>query len=274
MSASTPISLKGEAAWRDAARRLAAGEADLVSLWGDEGRMRMALRESNGALAVVDVACEGGAFPSVAALHPPASRLERSACDLFGFAAIGAPDDRRWLDHGRWPLRHPLGRAEPHDGAPDPYPFLKAEGPGLHQIPVGPVHAGIIEPGHFRFHAGGEAVVRLEERLGYVHKGVDALMRGASVERAARSGGAGQRRLDGRLWRRLRPRGRGGARDRGAGARARSSRRDGRARADRQSPRRRRRDLQRRGLRPDARPLRRSCASGPCAPPRPPSAIG
>ena len=61
----------------------------------------------------------------------------------------------------------------------------RPKGPGLHQIPVGPVHAGIIEPGHFRFHAGGEAVVRLEERLGYVHKGVDALMRGASLERAA-----------------------------------------------------------------------------------------
>ena len=64
-----------------------------------------------------------------------------------------------------------------------PIAFLKAEGEGLHQIPVGPVHAGIIEPGHFRFHAGGEAVVRLEERLGYVHKGVDRLMRGASLER-------------------------------------------------------------------------------------------
>ncbi len=184
MRSEPPIILKGEAAWRDAARRLAAGEASLVSLWGDEGRMRAALREANGALAVVDVACERGAFPSVAALHPPASRLERAACDLFGFAAIGASDDRRWLDHGRWPLRHPLGRTQAHDGAPDAYLFLKAEGPGLHQIPVGPVHAGVIEPGHFRFHAGGEAVVRLEERLGYVHKGVDALMRGASVERA------------------------------------------------------------------------------------------
>ncbi len=184
MSANTPISLKGEAAWRDAARRLSAGEADLVSLWGDEGRMRMALREANGALAIVEVACEAGAFASVAALHPPASRLERSACDLFGFAAIGASDDRRWLDHGRWPLRHPLGRTQPRDGAPDPYPFLRAEGSGLHQIPVGPVHAGVIEPGHFRFHAGGEAVVQLEERLGYVHKGVDFLMRGAGVERA------------------------------------------------------------------------------------------
>jgi Ni,Fe-hydrogenase III large subunit len=185
MSGSAAIGLKGENAWRDAARRLSAGQATLVSLWGDEGRMRMAPREANGALTFVDVACEAGAFPSVAALHLPASRLERSACDLFGFTAIGAHDDRRWLDHGRWRLRHPLGRAEPRDGAPDPYPFLKAEGSGLHQIPVGPVHAGIIEPGHFRFHAGGEAVVRLEERLGYVHKGVDALMRGASVERAA-----------------------------------------------------------------------------------------
>src|SRR5271157_6127696 len=185
MRSEPPIILKGEAAWRDAARRLAAGEAALVSLWGDGGRMRAALRESDGALAVVDIACEDGAFPSVAAFHPPASRLERAARDLFGFVAIGASDDRRWLDHGRWPLRHPLGRVQAHDGAPDAYSFLEAEGPGLHQIPVGPVHAGVIEPGHFRFHAGGEAVVRLEERLGYVHKGVDSLMRGASVARAA-----------------------------------------------------------------------------------------
>ncbi|MDG4560772.1 MAG: nickel-dependent hydrogenase large subunit, partial [Candidatus Competibacter sp.] len=53
-------------------------------------------------------------------------------------------------------------------------------------IPVGPVHAGIIEPGHFRFTANGEAVVRLEERLGYVHKGIESLLNGASLERAAR----------------------------------------------------------------------------------------
>jgi Ni,Fe-hydrogenase III large subunit len=174
----------GETAWRDAAHRLAAGEADLVSLWGDEGCMRMALRESDGKLAFVELGCGDGSFPSVAAFHPPAGRLERSACDLFGFTPIGARDDRRWLDHGRWPLRQPLGRRQAHDGAPDHYPFLEAEGPGLHQIPVGPIHAGIIEPGHFRFHAGGETVVRLEERLGYKHKGVDALMRGAGVERA------------------------------------------------------------------------------------------
>ena len=59
-------------------------------------------------------------------------------------------------------------------------------GEGLHQIPVGPVHAGIIEPGHFRFTCNGEAVVRLEERLGYVHKGIEALLAGVDLARAAR----------------------------------------------------------------------------------------
>jgi Ni,Fe-hydrogenase III large subunit len=65
------------------------------------------------------------------------------------------------------------------------YAFLPTEGESLHQIPVGPVHAGIIEPGHFRFTANGEALVRLEARLGYVHKGIESLMAGAPVERAA-----------------------------------------------------------------------------------------
>ena len=71
----------------------------------------------------------------------------------------------------------------------DPYAFLPADGEALHQIPVGPVHAGIIEPGHFRFTANGEVVVRLEERLGYVHKGVDVLMAGAPLERGAQLAG-------------------------------------------------------------------------------------
>ncbi len=171
--------------WRAAAARLAEGEATLASLWGDDGGVRMALARPGGEIDVLDLACDGGAFPSVAAIHAPASRLERAACDLYGFTATGAPDARAWLDHGRWLVRHPLGRPLAHDGSPDAYGFLAAHGSGLHQIPVGPVHAGIIEPGHFRFHASGEAVVRLEERLGYVHKGVDSLTRGASVERAA-----------------------------------------------------------------------------------------
>ena len=77
---------------------------------------------------------------------------------------------------GRWSTPRPT---------PEPYSFLPAEGESLHQIPVGPVHAGIIEPGHFRFTASGETIVRLEERLGYVHKGIESLMAGLPIERAA-----------------------------------------------------------------------------------------
>ncbi len=93
-------------------------------------------------------------------------------------------DTRPWLDHGTWRLRPPPGAAH-GAGVPDRYAFLPVEGEGLHQIAVGPVHAGIIEPGHFRFTANGETIVRLEGRLGYVHKGIESLMVGLSVERAA-----------------------------------------------------------------------------------------
>jgi Ni,Fe-hydrogenase III large subunit len=78
-----------------------------------------------------------------------------------------------------------LGAHRPQEGL-SPYRFLPVEGESLHQIPVGPVHAGIIEPGHFRFTANGETVVRLEERLGYVHKGIESLMAGADLERTAK----------------------------------------------------------------------------------------
>src|SRR4029450_6169811 len=103
-------------------------------------------------------------------------RLDRTIRDLYGIEAERMPDARSWLDHGRWRRAHPLSRhasivSEPPLGDR----FLGTEGEGLHQIAVGPVHAGIIEPGHFRFTANGETVVRLEERLGYVHKGVGHL---------------------------------------------------------------------------------------------------
>lgn len=159
-------SLVDRRAWEQAAGRLQRAEESLLSLWGEPGRAHMALIESNR-ISLLHLDCATGAFPSVGRLHPPAIRLERAMQDLAGLQAEGAPDSRPWLRH---------------TGA---YPFLPAEGEGLHQIPVGPVHAGIIEPGHFRFTANGEAVVRLEERLGYAHKGIDALMAGASLERAA-----------------------------------------------------------------------------------------
>lgn len=182
-------------AWRAAIDALAAGTWTLAGLWGEPGVVHMALLDEapervDASLAVISLPCPDGRYPSVGRLHPPALRLERAAADLFGLVPEGLPDARAWLDHGRWGVRHPLGAAREAaaDGSPR-YEFLPAIGESLHQIPVGPVHAGIIEPGHFRFTANGEAVVRLEERLGYVHKGIEALMAGASVDDAARLAG-------------------------------------------------------------------------------------
>ncbi|RME68438.1 MAG: hydrogenase expression protein HypE, partial [Alphaproteobacteria bacterium] len=152
--------------------------------------MHMALLdEAAGDIGVISLDCLNGRFPSVSARHAPALRLERTARDLFGLVPKGLPDARPWLDHGRWGVRQPLGAAADADGDGPAYAFLPAEGESLHQIPVGPVHAGIIEPGHFRFTANGETVVRLEERLGYVHKGIEGLMAGADVNRAAKLAG-------------------------------------------------------------------------------------
>jgi Ni,Fe-hydrogenase III large subunit len=172
--------------WLKLAERLASGRGTLLGLWGDEGAVHMAILDETGTGAVVATReCPSGTFPSVGRLHPPAIRLERAIRDLFGLTPEGLPDCRPWLDHGQWGMSHPLARTPTPGDTPKPYVFLPAEGESLHQIPVGPVHAGVIEPGHFRFTANGEAVVRLEERLGYTHKGIEFLMRGAPVEEAA-----------------------------------------------------------------------------------------
>ncbi|RFB79950.1 hydrogenase large subunit [Methylovirgula sp. 4M-Z18] len=176
--------------WRSAVEQMVAGSWTLLALWGDRTTVYMAiLDEAARDIAVLGLACPEGVFPSVGLDHPPALRLERALQDLCGLTAQGLPDTRPWLDHGRWPVRHPLGSHTAAAPEPRPYSFLTAEGEGLHQIPVGPVHAGIIEPGHFRFTANGETVVRLEERLGYVHKGIETLMCGATLDKAARLAG-------------------------------------------------------------------------------------
>jgi Ni,Fe-hydrogenase III large subunit len=115
--------------------------------------------------------------------------LERAIHDLFGLVAESSSDTRPWLDHNRWGVRFPLGDRIDALSQASPYRFLPVEGDSLHQIAVGPVHAGIIEPGHFRFTASGETVVRLEERLGYTHKGIEGLMIGADLGRAVQLAG-------------------------------------------------------------------------------------
>jgi Ni,Fe-hydrogenase III large subunit len=181
-----PRALVNEEGWRQAADQLAAGRLVLLGLWGDAPLVHMALLdEAAGEAAIVSYACKSGKYPSVGAGHAPAIRLERAIKDLSGLEAVNAPDTRPWLDLGFWNVRHPLGKKAPARKQAA-YRFLPSEGEGLHQIPVGPVHAGIIEPGHFRFTANGEHVVRLEQRLGWVHKGIESLMEGAALERAAK----------------------------------------------------------------------------------------
>jgi Ni,Fe-hydrogenase III large subunit len=185
-----PRRVVGPEAWELVGERLAQGRCTLLGLWGEARTVHAALLdEEPAAVAVISLDCPDGRFPSLARAHPPALRLERSIRDLLGLEPIGLEDRRPWLDHGCWSVQHPLGHRIEAAPPARPYEFLPAEGESLHQIPVGPVHAGIIEPGHFRFTASGETVVRLEARLGYVHKGVEALMAGADLERAAKLAG-------------------------------------------------------------------------------------
>src|SRR3989440_4201218 len=185
-----PRAIVDEAAWSAVARDLAAGRWTLVSLWAEQRAVHLAVcDEQAGAGAVVTGECNHRRFPSIGAVHPPAIRLERAIRDLYGLEPVGLWDLRPWLDFGTWDVMQPLG-ANPEE-APwtAPFLFLPVEGENLHQIPVGPVHAGIIEPGHFRFTANGETIVRLEQRLGYVHKGIEGLMNGADLERGAKLAG-------------------------------------------------------------------------------------
>jgi len=189
-----PRAMVDAAVWRAVVVGLAEQRLTLLGLWGEPQRVHLAVLEEPtpeepAGLAVVSLDCPDGRFPSVAGRHAPAQRLERTLHDLFGLVPEGAADMRPWLDHGRWGCAAPLGAAAPATSEAAAYRFLPTEGESLHQIAVGPVHAGIIEPGHFRFTANGETVVRLEARLGYLHKGIEGLMAGAELAGAARLAG-------------------------------------------------------------------------------------
>ena len=176
--------------WKFASSELAQGRLGLLGLWGEPSTVHMAIMDVvTEEIAVVSLDCPDRVYPSIGMHHPPALRLERAINDLFGLVAEGLPDVRPWLDHNNWGVRFPLSERVEALPAASPYRFLPVEGDGVHQIAVGPVHAGIIEPGHFRFTASGETVVRLEQRLGYTHKGIEGLMTGASLPRAAQLAG-------------------------------------------------------------------------------------
>ncbi|HEY5604590.1 MAG TPA: NADH-quinone oxidoreductase subunit C [Gammaproteobacteria bacterium] len=136
-------------------------------------------------------------LPSHTPCYPGLDRLERHLQDMYGMAFLDHPDSRRWTRHQAWPEgSYPLrddfpvsGHSPKRTPADSDYPFVPVLGNGVYEIPVGPVHAGIIEPGHFRFHAVGEDILRLEERLGYVHKGIEKIAVGRDPSGLARLAG-------------------------------------------------------------------------------------
>ena len=159
----------------------------------------LACFEKRGRYAVFRTRTAAGqsALPSHSPWYPGASRPERHSRDAFGIEFLGHPDPRPWLRHQAWAAdQFPLRKAFSAAGTPpamtppdNGYPFESAHGSGVYEIPVGPIHAGIIEPGHFRFMAVGEQVLNLEERLGYVHKGIEKLAEGRDPVGLARLAG-------------------------------------------------------------------------------------
>jgi Ni,Fe-hydrogenase III large subunit/Ni,Fe-hydrogenase III component G len=186
-----------------------AAERRLVALWGSDERDRDGMHDDalGYALHLAFDLAEGlvcltlplptgnPEFPDLALAFPAAERMQRAVRDMIG-ARPDAGDLRPWLRHANWPADHyPLRRDTPEvDGshfaaANEDYAFVRVEGDGVHEIAVGPIHAGIIEPGHFRFSAMGESVLRLEERLGWTHKGIERRFVGMGLADGARLAG-------------------------------------------------------------------------------------
>lgn len=188
--------------WSALALAVAEARGRLVSLWGGDERaagnglaVSAAYATADGLLwAKLHLDAARPVYPDISRFFAPAIRLQRAAHDLVGIEAEDAGDTRPWLRHGAWPadyfpLRAEYTGQERFEPQADAYPFVSVEGDGVHEIPVGPVHAGTIEPGHFRFSVVGEKVLRLEERLGYVHKGIERRFMGMDVDAGARLAG-------------------------------------------------------------------------------------
>jgi len=155
-------------------------------------------KENWYAHATKNLSHEDPTIDSMATFYYPASRFEREIYDLFGIGAIDHPDTRPLVSHAFWPkdyfpLRKDSVPPEKFEDNGTPFEFMSVGGEGVYEIPVGPVHAGIIEPGHFRFSVVGETVIDLKIRLYFTHKGTEKLFEGRApadgVELAERISG-------------------------------------------------------------------------------------
>ena len=148
-------------------------------------------REQEYLVVKTEVPVDDPTFPSLTKKFVAAYRFERQIQSLMGLTPVGNPDPRPWIKHedwpvDAWPLRKTFDASKPMPRVPGEYRWIRAEGEGVYEIAVGPVHAGIIEPGHFRFQAMGEDILNLEARLGYVHKGIEKRFESLSWSEAAR----------------------------------------------------------------------------------------
>ena len=170
----------------------------LVSLFADDARAEtgmfhlyyvFALDAAHGFLILrVPVSPGRPQFVSLTDALPAANWQEREIQDLFGLELEGHPNPRRCALHDDWPDVHPLRKdfdlktvLPPFQG--ERHKFRQVEGEGVFQVPVGPVHAGIIEPGHFLFSVAGEPVLYLQIRLSYTHKGTEKLFENIPIAR-------------------------------------------------------------------------------------------
>lgn len=173
--------------WRAAAEAVLAAEARLLALWAGApavgASVSVAYVLAQGAVWLeLSLAAGETVYPDLSHIFAVAARMQRALFELSGLRAQAQQDQRAWLNHGAWAVDHfPLAASVDTSspvsaGSLTDYAFVHVEGDGVHEIAVGPVHAGIIEPGHFRFSVVGEKVLRLEQRLGYTHKGVEQRM--------------------------------------------------------------------------------------------------
>ena len=136
---------------------------------------------------VVPFGRDDASVPTMAGISYAAGRFERVNRDLFGIEPVGHPLPHRIVRHGHWPTGYfPMLRdADPAPVFADDvgqYPFVEVAGDGVYEIPVGPIHAGLIEPGHFRFSVVGETILRMKARLWFMHRGVEKLFEGRTPE--------------------------------------------------------------------------------------------
>ncbi|WP_198416889.1 MULTISPECIES: NADH-quinone oxidoreductase subunit C [Cryobacterium] len=136
---------------------------------------------------VVPVPYDDAWVPSLANVSYPAGNFERGMRDLFGLRPADHPQPYRLVRHGHWPrgwypMLHGARVTPEFEPDTESFPFVEVEGPGVYEIAVGPIHAGIIDPGHFRFSVVGETIVRMEARQWYMHRGVERLFEGRRPE--------------------------------------------------------------------------------------------